>query len=52
MEFSKRGNGEKEGMTELEGISANELVFSKTWWLKASRDGNTDLPQECTDDCT
>ena len=50
----KRGNGEKEGLTELEEISANELVFSNTWWLKASRDGNADLPlwKECTDDCT
>ena len=27
MEYGKRGNGEKEGLTELEGISANELVF-------------------------
>jgi len=54
MEYGKKGNGEKEGLTELEGISANELVFQNVWWLKASRDGNTDLPlwNECTGDCT
>ena len=44
MEFGKRGNGEKEGLTELEGISANELVLQNVWWLKSSRDGNSDVP--------
>jgi len=54
MEFGKRGNGEKERLTELEGISANELVLSNVWWLKSSYDGNVDLPiwEECNDDCT
>ena len=27
MDYGKKGHGEKEGLTELEGISANELVF-------------------------
>eukprot|EP00639_Heterosigma_akashiwo_P037750 CAMPEP_0194707432 /NCGR_PEP_ID=MMETSP0296-20130528/99_1 /TAXON_ID=39354 /ORGANISM="Heterosigma akashiwo, Strain CCMP2393" /LENGTH=55 /DNA_ID=CAMNT_0039603595 /DNA_START=268 /DNA_END=435 /DNA_ORIENTATION=- len=54
MDYGKKNHGEKERLTELEGISASELVFSETWWLKASRDGNTDLPlwNECTGDCT